>query len=208
MKWRELPWGWIMAMVYVTVAPLVYGMLAFWPQMPKVLHYLGSQTMAAWVQGVGTIAAIAGAWAIGNRQASHQRQLENERWQREADLRDQAVNDRNAAAREALDTAFSCCKNIRRDVNAITDSARFDPTDCLRWARNAFDVLRYYSGLEQHSAALVIALFHAQRDLPALIAALEEYNGSGGMMARLGFAAQTAHVTIGQTLHELDHGLI
>jgi len=64
MKWSKLPWGWILAMVYVTVAPLIYGTVAFWPQMPELLHRLGGQTAAAWMQAIGSLAAIAVAIAV------------------------------------------------------------------------------------------------------------------------------------------------
>jgi hypothetical protein len=132
MKWSKLPWGWILAMVYVTLAPIVFGMLAFWPQMPTVLHRLGSQTTAAWVQGIGSLLAICAAIGIAQHQAALAR--------RDAERRAQEA--RNAAARQ-LGTLVRIAANAL-EVRLIDDEVMPPP----EWIEaDDFNEVRHESNL-------------------------------------------------------------
>lgn len=68
MKWNKLPWGWILAMAYVALAPLVLGIAAQGDRAPALFKALGGQTAAAWIQAVGSVAAIFAAVALQDRE--------------------------------------------------------------------------------------------------------------------------------------------
>jgi hypothetical protein len=68
MKWSKLPWGWIIAMVYVTSMPLILGVAAQGDRAPVAFKALTSQTAAAWIQAVGSVAAIFAAIALQDRE--------------------------------------------------------------------------------------------------------------------------------------------
>jgi hypothetical protein len=50
--------GWILAMVYVGLLPIVVSIVAFWPSVPLILRRLGTSEAASWSQAIGSVAAV------------------------------------------------------------------------------------------------------------------------------------------------------
>jgi hypothetical protein len=57
--------------------PLACGLIAQWPHVPIILRRLGTSEAAAWVQAIGSVAAICGAIWIA--QTSERRRMEDNR---------------------------------------------------------------------------------------------------------------------------------
>lgn len=74
-----------LAIGFAVVAPLFLGALANWQAMPEILKRLGGQTAAAWVQAIGSVAAIVATWAAttrAHRLEAHGRQQADEEFYR------------------------------------------------------------------------------------------------------------------------------
>ncbi|KRA67254.1 hypothetical protein ASD89_03355 [Caulobacter sp. Root656] len=69
----RVPWPCIFLVSYCFFFPLFVSVVAHWPQMPTIIHRLGGQTMAAWVQGGGSLLAIAAAVYIDRGDARRHR---------------------------------------------------------------------------------------------------------------------------------------
>lgn len=188
--------------VYAFVAPLALGLIANWDRL-KLL-----KDAPAWLQAVGSIVAIAGAWLTVSWQARDERLREEERRRFDAKAQREALERRYRAGRGAIQNALDAARGVRRVWDeAGGDSAALQVSAPLRWSLNSLDILDYYVAREHDDPALVGALFGAKRHLPELIGSLQTYNQGGGAFWRVRAAADDAAASLESILFELDHGV-
>jgi hypothetical protein len=166
-----------------------------------------SVSLAAWVQAIGSILAIAGAWITVNWQARQERKLEVDRRAHDAAQVQAARAARYAAGRRSLTEALQIARNIKREFDeADGDSARVETSDPLRWALVASDTLEYYATREHDDPSLVGAIAVAKRLFPDLLTQLENYNQSGGHYFRLSSTINTMIQRLSHLIEDLDSG--
>jgi hypothetical protein len=158
---------------------------------------------ADWVQAIGSIAAIVGAWVLGNRQFAHDRRLEVERLARTAEDDRRRIEKRDRDAIDAMMLASDITDNIQDQLKHATEKRPFDAVQARRWVLNAIRLLAYHAGRDRDWADLVLTLFSAQQCLPPVLMILDSYGGGEVAAAALTKALQTAQKSLESNVREL-----
>lgn len=196
MKWRNwLIGACCMLFVAVIVTPTglysAIGQIASGPDAPD------------WVQAVGSVAAIIGAWLLGTRQFAHERKLESDRRQQasEESHRRSAKRDRDAI--DAMILAADIAANVAAELRRANFERPFDVDQASRWIRNAEDLLAYHASRDRDWADLVLTLFSAQRCLPPVRFLLQTHRNGPDSDQALSDALKSAHRSLQSNVREL-----
>lgn len=126
---------------------------------------LGSSETASWVQAVGSIAAIAGAFMVAHRQSQHDRKLEQERRNEERAWRFRIVNAillRTSAGLESIKRS--------RDENTFA----YAIPEHVQLLRDCGPILASLPPFDMPSGNLLLVCHQIQRQIPEVCGLLDD----------------------------------
>ncbi|GGL29180.1 hypothetical protein [Caulobacter rhizosphaerae] len=159
---------------------------------------------ADWVQAVGSIAAILGAWMIGSRQSRHERMLEADRRSAAADDHRRIIEKRDRRAIDAMMLTYDIVGNIADHLQRSTGEKPLDAAQMKRWLANADDYIAYHAVQHRDWGDLTLTLIAARRPLPAVFAALDAYDGSEGAREALKASLDRAFRDLRSNINHLE----
>ncbi|KQZ33816.1 hypothetical protein [Caulobacter sp. Root1472] len=176
---------------------------------PVVWSMIFGDKAADWVQAVGSIGAILAAWFLGQRQAAHERRLESERRQVEAEQEQKRVDTFNRRGLDAMMFAYDVVNNVGRDLKRATAERPLDVVQIRRWIANADDQMAFHADRPRDWSDLTLSLYAARRHIPPIVAAMDAYRGdaetSDSLMAVLKAAVRAMRSNINYLEPDKDY---